>query len=171
MENAARALFNDNLMFETRGDSKPKLEELKSKIIDHIQSFKCREWYYGKVSEFNRIYLPYEFNVRKMHKIFLGKYSVSCKYHYYYDVFRTKFNLGFGTLKIDTCSTCETFKNKMKLALDDDLRKTMVVEQLVHKTRVRRFFQELNKVPERTITINFDLMQNMLLLRTQIGEA
>lgn len=59
----------------------------------------------------------------------------------------------------------------MKSSLDDDLRKSIVVEQLLHKTRARRFFQELNKIPERTITINFDLMQNMPLPRTQIGEA
>lgn len=81
LENAARAIFTDDLMEETREGSKPKLEELKSKIIDHIQSFKYKERHYGKVSEFNRVYLPCELNVRKMHKMFLEKYSVPCKYH------------------------------------------------------------------------------------------
>lgn len=177
LEHAARMLFNEDLMKERRGGSTSKMVAVKEKIIEHIKLFRCREKHYGKVTEFNRQYLPAELNIRKMHAMYLERYAtdnpeLKCKYSYYYTVFRNNFNIGFGTLKIDTCSTCEKFKNAMKNEeMEEIQKKSIIVEHMVHKTRARRFFQELNRRPERTISINFDLMQNQPLPKTQIGEA
>ena len=174
LETAGRAIFDDDLMKERRGGSVPSLEYqiLTDLVIEHICSLRCREKHYGKITAFNRMYLPEELNVKKLHSMFLERNpSVPCTYNFYHKIFRTKFNIGFGSLKIDTCSVCEQFRNRIKEPLDADTKKMIVAEQMLHKFRARRFFQELNSRPETTITINFDLMQNQPLPRTQIGEA
>lgn len=86
-------------------------------------------------------------------------------------MFTTKFNLGFASIKTDRCSDCVTFSNKMKFITDQDLKRTLVVEQMIHIRKSKAFFQQLNLKSENSITINFDMMQNQPLPKTQIGEA
>lgn len=72
---------------------------------------------------------------------------------------------------MDRCSDCVTFSNKLKVIDDQAAKRTLVVEQMIHIRRSKAFFQQLNLKPRDTITINFDMMQNQPLPKTQIGEA
>ena len=90
---------------------------------------------------------------------------------YFLQIFVTKFNLGFGSLKQDTCSECLAYSIKYKAATNVELKKSLIVERMVHKHRAKAFFQNLNLLSSTTVTINFDLMQNQPLPKTNINQA
>ncbi|XP_065210142.1 uncharacterized protein LOC135847321 [Planococcus citri] len=165
---------------EKRGGSEPKLTALKDAVIEHIKSFKVRERHYGRNDTVGRVYLPCELNIVEMHKMFLEKYPdfKDCKYSFYRDVFRYNFNIGFGSIRKDSCATCEQYKNLLKNS--DEINRTeynygsrreILLERGLHRIRSKRFFKELNLLPADTITINFDLMANQVLPKTPISDA
>lgn len=101
LEYAAAAIFNDKLTKERRGGSVSKLGDLRNLVIDHICTFRVQEMHYGKITTFNRVYLPLELTTKKMHSMFINRYSDSqCKYNFYYNIFKQKFNISFETLKV-----------------------------------------------------------------------
>ena len=139
---------------ERRGGSKKVTTNLMEAIINHIQSFKVCERHYGRNSTVGRVYLPAELNVRAMHRMFLEKPEYAkfseCKYNFYYEIFQTNFNIGFGTIRKDTCSTCEQYTNLLKNSdeinkkeFNYSSRKEILVERMLHRVRYKRFFKEL----------------------------
>lgn len=153
---AAKTFFNAPVaMKEMRGCKKPILSSLKEKVIKHIKTFKVRERNYGQNDTVCRVYLPPELSIKRMHMLFLKLYPDfgDCKYTFHYEVFRSNFNLGFGTIKKDTCSTCLNFTNSLKNTdeyLESELRTTkkeLMVEHHLHKLQYKCFFIELNTHP------------------------
>ena len=201
LELAAKSMLEyDEAMRENRGGAKPTLEGLRNAIIADIQKYRVRERHYARGGTVGRVYLPGELSIKKMFLNFVKTHqhlpvrytdkkleNLPCKYPYYYYIFKTDFNIGFGTIKTDICSTCERFDNLLlavkkeeKISVNegppgspmkDYTRKELVAQKVLHRLRYKRFFKELNTWPERTITINFDLMQNQPLPKTEIGEA
>lgn len=86
-------------------------------------------------------------------------------------MFRHDFNLGFGWIKVDTCSECLRLRTLYKSKQERDKKKKLLIELADHKMSSKRFFTELNLRPEETMTINFDLMQNQPLPKTSVSEA
>jgi len=186
LEKAAQTMCQfDTDMQEIRGGSWRSMGNLKEDIIQHIKCYRVRERHYNRNGTVGRMYLPADLTVKRMFEDFVQKHPDStCKYNFYYNVFRTSFNIGFGSVKTDTCSTCEKFTNLLKASavkstvasgdsepIGDLSRKEIMAQRLLHKLRAKRFFYELNLCPDNSITINFDLMQNQPLLKTSIGEA
>jgi hypothetical protein len=121
--------------------------------------------------------LPSTLSIQAMWKLFLEQYkddenAKMCKYSLYSTVFKTQFNLGFGTPRTDVCSICENFGHRIKSEQDEKIRKNMVCELMLHKRRAKKFYELLSEtVPENTACFVFDMMQNQPLPRTALGEA
>lgn len=202
LEYAAKSMLQtDEAMKETRGGKKSKLNKLTNANVEDIKKYRVRERHYGRGGTTGRVYLPGELSVKKMFLNFIKTHKstlparyhdkelgyLPCKYNFYYSVFKNSFNIGFGTIKKDICSTCEQFQNLLisvkkgsSVSVPDGppgspmkeyTRKELMAERVLHKLRFKRFFKELNTWPDGSITINFDLMQNQPLPKTEIGEA
>lgn len=176
VEKAAHDIMKkDEDMKETRGGARQPNEEkliLQEEIIGHIKSFKCREKHYGRANAPGRSYLANHLCVKKMWELFCDGNETKCKYSTYYRLFTTRFNLGFGSSKTDVCSECVKLKTELKSNDKTEKEKdALALDLRLHKARAKRFYQELKKFSEDTLTINFDLMQNQPLPKTPIGEA
>lgn len=98
---------------------------LKSKVMDHIRSFRGRKSHYS-LHDSSKIYLPEELNVKKMYDMFEDKNQLS--YETYRSIFVNHFNIGFGYPRSDTCSTCDEFLAKTK-ALKVNLKNASELEK------------------------------------------
>ena len=84
-------------------------EEDKEHVIEHIKSFKGRKSHNG-LHDSTRLYLPEELNISKMYQSYCERYpNAKCSFEKYRKIFNTKFNIGFGCPRKDTCSTCDRF--------------------------------------------------------------
>lgn len=91
-----------------RHDNRPnKLKtEVHDDIKEHLKSFKGRSSHYSN-KKTSKIYLPEEFDIKKVHKLFLEKYPHhTLSYETYRSEFQ-KYNISFGYPRSDTCSTCD----------------------------------------------------------------
>ena len=150
-----------------------KVEEVKEKIKAHIMSFHCVASHYGRNKTPYKRYLPGTLNINRMWQMFNQEnptYNVN--YMTYYRVFTNNFNLGFGNPKKDVCSYCVGQKMKIANESDDEKKRVLVTELLVHRCRARKFYELMRAKPDdQTIMVSFDLMQNQPLPKTPIGEA
>lgn len=141
--------------------------EVEASVINHISSFKGRQSHYS-LNKTRKIYLPESLNVKKMYELYLAGNYPRVSYEYYRKIFVTKFNLGFGYPRSDTCSTCDqyqaevklinaklqepTLEGESKIKLLDELRK-LGLENQVHKKKLKPFttgkkLQEQNHLTE-----------------------
>lgn len=94
------------------------------------------------------------------------------RYNTYWSVFHYHFNLGFGSPATDVCSTCVSYKLKAKQDSISPSEKAMLTTSLeVHRRKARMFYSRLNIIDDGCLTICFDLMENLPLPRTAIGQA
>ncbi|KAK4874033.1 hypothetical protein RN001_013393 [Aquatica leii] len=85
-------------------------EDTKNAGYEHIKSFKERKAHYS-LRDSERIYLPEELNVKKMHRMFLEDYpNKKISYETYRTIFVTEFNISFGYPRTDTCNSCDEYK-------------------------------------------------------------
>lgn len=124
---------------------------LKSKVMDHIRSFRGRKSHYS-LKDSSKLYLPEELNVKKMYDMFEDKNQLS--YETYRSIFVNHFNIGFGYPRSDTCSSCDEFLAKMKALkvnlksasdlekgdIEKDMKK-LQTENKLHKTKANVFYQ------------------------------
>ena len=166
---------NSNPRPERRGGRRVSEEfnQLKEKIRDHIKAFRCCSSHYGRNKTPHKRYLPGSLNIQKMWELFKKEHpEQQVKYHTYYTVFVQDFNLGFGNPKTDVCSFCTGHKTKLSYEEDEEKKRTLVTELLVHRSRSRKFYQLMSTKPDdSTLLLSFDLMQNQALPKSPIGEA
>ncbi|KAK5650194.1 hypothetical protein RI129_001223 [Pyrocoelia pectoralis] len=85
-------------------------EDTKHAVYEHIKSFKGRKAHYS-LRDSERIYLPEELNVKRMHRMFMEDYpNKQISYETYRTIFVTEFNISFGYPRTDTCSSCDEYK-------------------------------------------------------------
>lgn len=124
---------------------------LKSKVMEHIRSFRGRKSHYS-LHDSSKMYLPEELNVKKMYDMFEDKQQLS--YETYRSIFVNNFNIGFGYPRSDTCSTCDEFAAKTKalkanLKNSNELQKSDIekeikkleIENKLHKMKAGVFYQ------------------------------
>ena len=159
---------------ETRGGARVAegAAEKREAIVDHIGSFMCRASHYARRGSPGRKYLPSDLSVAHMHQLFEDQRHLDTSYSLYYNVFRTKFNLGFGHPAKDTCSTCATHNQRVQ---DDSIplaeRQLEAASFLLHRRRARTFYDRMNECPESSITVCFDMMENLALPKSPIGQT
>ena len=146
----------------------------KAAIVEHISTFSCRASHYIRRGTPGRKYLPSDMSVRQMHAMF-GRQNdaqVQVSYSLYYSVFCSKFNLGFGHPVTDVCATCASYKLRYKDQLIDEAdRQREAASFILHRRRARVFYDLMNVTEEAAVTICFDMMQNLSLPKTSIGQA
>ncbi len=147
-------------------------EAKKQVVMDHIQTFTCRASHYGRRGAPGRKYLPSDLSVKRMHELFDQQNHDLVSYSLYYTVFRQHFNLGFGHPATDACSSCTRFQLRVKdLSLTEEEKRSESASYILHRRRARVFYDLLGKVDHDSVTLCFDMMQNLTLPRTPIGQA
>ena len=161
---------------QTRGGARKTSEYDKKKaaIVEHISTFTCRASHYTRRGTPGRKYLPSDMSVKQMHAMFARQNDaqVQVTYSLYYSIFCYKFNLGFGHPVTDVCATCASYKLHCKdqLAAEEDRRRE-AASYILHRRRARVFYDMLNATDEASVTVCFDMMQNLSLPKTPIGQA
>lgn len=159
---------------ERRGGARNTLENdhRRQLIVNHIQTFTCRASHYGRRAVPGRKYLPSDLNVRKMHELFEALNHAHISYSLYYSVFSSEFNLGIGHPATDACSDCA--KYKIRITDPNMTEADKQVESasfILHCRRARIFYDLLGRVANDYVTVCFDMMQNLILPKTPIGQA
>jgi len=87
-------------------------DDLMSKVCEHINSFPAEDSHYSRVHNPCRKYLLSTLNVAKMYNLYkewcTEKNYIPVSHRMYRTIFNTRFNLGFGSPKSDTCSVCDS---------------------------------------------------------------
>ena len=117
--NIAKFLWEHNSPRPERRGGKRQQQgytDLKQQVIDHIQTFTCVSSHYGRSKTPHRKYLPSTLSVQRMWELFKEQYmgDMNVTYTFYYNIFMTQFNLGFGSPKTDVCSYCKGHETALK---------------------------------------------------------
>ena len=146
-------------------------EDKRKTVREHIQTFRCRSNHHSRKDSPGRKYLPHELSVAKMHQLFKEQNHVQISYVLYYSVFVSNFNLGFGSPATDVWATCVQFRSQVRNeSLSDEDKKILTAEFILHRRRQRQFYNLMNDAKDTT-TVCFDMMENLVLPRTPIGQA
>ena len=138
-------------------------EQKKTAVRNHITSFTCRASHYAHRGEKNRKYLPSDLNITKMKHLFDEQNHLQISYSLYYSVFQYDFNLGFVHPATDICSTCVHHRFRMKDPDSTDEEKRQdVMHLMLHRRRSRMFYVLMNLI-EDSVTVCFDVMENLVL--------
>lgn len=122
-----RSIISGTSAKERRGgDRKSHLyADKKNSVIQFIKKFKCIQSHYcwGKSSK--RVYMQSDLNIHKMWKLYCeenGDGGLKVTSSFFRKIFRTRFNIGFGSPKTDKCSKCLSLAERIKRANNDVLR-------------------------------------------------
>ena len=130
-----RKLKSGKLELDGRGkhNNHPAVDDkLKDMIREHIKSVPSRQSHYSRKDNSQRVYLPPDLSIARLHHNFLEKYDPEyiqlqeehrrcviaheptpklrkplVTEHLYHDIFVTEFNIHFGYPRTDTCCTCD----------------------------------------------------------------
>ena len=89
-------------------------------------------------------------------------------------MFITEYNLSFGNPRSDICAICESRKMEIASTTDKTKKTELITLHRFHIMQAARFYSLLNHndQPElKTITVAFDIQQNLPLPKTSISEA
>ncbi|XP_056098814.1 uncharacterized protein LOC130077555 [Rhinichthys klamathensis goyatoka] len=141
-------------------------------IINHIKTFTSRASHYGRRGAPGRRYLPADLSVRRMHGLFEALNHAHTSYSLYYSVFAKNFNLGFGHPATDACSDCAKYKFRITDPnMTEAERQIESASFILHRRRARVFYDLLGRVAKDSVSVCFDMMQNLILPKTPIGQA
>jgi hypothetical protein len=106
-----------------------------------------------------------------MHQLFKEQNHDQISYALYHSVFVYDFNLAFGHPVVDICSTCMKFRLQLKdPSITEEEKRQHSAMFILHRRRARRFYDDLNNV-EDSFTMCFDIMENLVLPRSPIGQT
>lgn len=123
---------------------KPEIVEL---VRGHIASFQARQSHYSIKDNRDKVYLPEDLNIKKMHRLFQElNPGMTLSYQTYREIFRRDFNISFGYPRSDTCSQCDELAGKVKAAANDDTKlKALQLEKELHLRRANTFYVRKRK--------------------------
>ncbi|XP_046684501.1 uncharacterized protein LOC124373972 [Homalodisca vitripennis] len=136
----------------------------KESIMTFINSLKCSETHYC-TNRSGRKYLPAELNIKKLWRMYQtnAEDHLKVKDSYFRYIFNRKYNLGFGSPRVDVCSTCLELAEKIKSTKSDAERNMLLVEKRVHKLRSQAFYGLLQEDREDLLILSFDCQKNQPL--------
>lgn len=161
---------------EQRGGSRRKGKdiEIENSIVRFIGTLQCRESHYGR-SKSVRVYMDPSLSVKKVwelwrsNRIEIGQPAAS--YSKFYKIFQSRFNIGFGNPKTDTCSYCEECKISIKQSKTPSEKAVTTARYRLHKLRAKRFYELLKENNSDTVTVAFDMQQNQPLPMLRVSET
>lgn len=146
------------------GDTKSrKYKERRKEVTQFIQSLKCVESHYTR-SQSIREYFPSDCSARKLWKLYNHQAEAhnQVKYHFFWDIFMTDFNISFKTPATDACSQCIRFKSEIKNRKDNEKAETMA-RYTVHKLKAKAFHDRLREQQPNVFKFSFDCQKNLVL--------
>lgn len=160
-----------NFYHET-GDARPefrggdhKFKKYGSKrdsVVAFIKKLKARESHYGRKKS-SKLYLPHELkSIKNVCRIYnLDKEQPEqVKYGFFKKIFRSKFNLAFGTPRTDVCSFCLRHKHLLLVEKDQGKRNLIRGRLRIHKLRAKEFYKLLKERRLHIKSIAGDCQQN-----------
>ena len=148
------------------GDTKSKRFKDKVKsVLDFIRKLPCQDGHYCRLRSPHRQYLPSDLNIAKLWRMYNKSVTAKLKVKesYFRFLFKTKFNVGFGSPRTDACSTCLRLAEQIKTTKDLDEKKVLVSEKNSHVKEANRFYNFLREKKDDMITLSFDCEKNMPL--------
>jgi hypothetical protein len=128
---------------ENRGGDHKTKKYLKKKkaVITFIKKYRCLESHYCR-SHSIRLYLSSDLSIRKMYKQYQleTQENLKVKESYFRQIFKTNFNIGFGTPRTDVCSTCLSNNNKIKAEQNLEVKLKLMKQQRIHTLRAKAFY-------------------------------
>lgn len=88
--------------------------------------------------------------------------SLKVKQSYFRNVFNTKYNIGFGKPRVDVCSRCTEFKEKIKTS-EGATKQSLMTLYKVHTRKAKAFYEILKEERADLLTISFDCQKSMML--------
>lgn len=158
------------------GDKKSNNYAARRKLVkDFIRSLPGRESHHNRTKS-KRIYLCSDIHgIKHLWNIFLKKERITDKtfinYRFFYNIFKKAFNIGFGSIKTDACSTCSMYTNKIRSATEKGEKSKLMMEKHVHKKRANVFYELVSEKRPGLATFCFDHQQNLVIPRVQDQQA
>lgn len=157
------------LIKENRGGDhvSQKNEIKKIGVMNFIEKLHCEEPHYCRGNT-KRYYLSSELSINKLWQMYndQAENEVKVKSSYFRNVFRKKYNLGFGTPRTDVCSHCLQFAEKFKSETDTSIRNDLIIRHRVHKLKAKAFFGFVKEEAPNMLTLSFDCEKNLCLPKT-----
>lgn len=147
------------------GDYKSSKYKTKSlAVVAFLKTLKCEGSHYCRGSS-TRQYLSSELSINKLFKIYNNQAlpNLQVKRTFFWKIFSTKFNLGFGHPVTDACSTCIQTSLKIKSEQDAAKKIKLMAEMQIHKLRAKAFFNLVKEKRDDLITFCFDCEKNLPL--------
>ena len=85
-------------------------------------------------------------------------------------IFYTKFNVGFGNLRTDVCSFCETRKKLIRKTFDTKLKAEEFAKYHLHKLGAKKFYSLMKEKNGNVIKVCFGMQQNQPTPKLSVGE-
>lgn len=148
------------------GDRKSKTYEAKKlSVINFIKRFQVIENHYCRSKTSNRIYLHSDLNINKMWRMYNGSTleELQVKPSYFRHIFKTVFNIGFGSPQTDACSTCISLNEKINNEKDICKNNDLQIKKRVHKLKASAFYSLLKEKQEDLLILTFDCQKNQQL--------
>lgn len=166
IERIVRKFIIDGEMPKERrgGDKiKDKFEPIKSSIKVFIESLECAESHYSR-GRSTRLYLPCDLNFVKLYKMFCQQNQQHpVKLSYFRTYVNQNYNLSFGTVLTDACSTCLRAKELVKKANSEKEKLKVITEQRIHTLRSKAFYSLLKNGSNNVQILSFDCQKNLSL--------
>lgn len=146
------------------GDRKQSLfAEKKKSVKDFIKRFKVLESHYCR-SKTARQYLSSDLNIKKLWRMYQTETEEEkqVKESYFRVIVNRYFNIGFGFLRTDECSTCLSLDERIKNCTDPAEKPNLMSEKRVHKLKAKAFYKILQEESSNLITISFDCQKNQV---------
>lgn len=151
------------------GDRKGKTHaEKKIAVISFVKKLKCNESHYCREKSSKRVYLSPDLNIRKLWSMYQKEHerdNLQVTKYYFRKIFRTRFNIGFGSPATDQCSTCLSLNERIKRCNNDVKKVTLRTERNVHSMKAKAFYRCLQQNNPTMYTFSFDCQKNQVLPR------
>lgn len=157
------------LIKENRGGDhvSQKNENKKIGVMNFIEKLHCEDSHYCRGNT-KRYYLSSELSINKLWRMYndQAENEIKVKSSYFRNLFRKKYNLGFGTPRTDVCSQCLQFAEKLKTETDTSIRNDLIITHRVHKLKAKAFFDFVKEEAPNMLTLSFDCEKNLCLPKT-----
>ncbi|XP_072376750.1 uncharacterized protein [Diabrotica undecimpunctata] len=154
---------------ENRGGDRVSTKSFhkKTHVMNFINRFKCSEPHYC-AKHTGRKYLSADLNIRKMWKMYISSLTedqsdLKVTHWYFRSIFNTKYNHGFGSPRVDVCSTCLQLDERLKHAKQGNEKQELMTEKRVHKLCAKAFFESLKCTDPKILIFSFDCQKNLPL--------
>lgn len=133
-------------------------------VRTYIQSLHCIESHYTREKSV-RQYLPSDYTVRKLWKAYNDGMveDLQVKYHYFWNIFMSDFNIGFNMPATDACSECLRIKSLITSETDNRKKNELMTKYRVHTLKANAFYEFLGSQTDGIFKFSFDCQKNLVL--------